>query len=235
MLMNRSLWVMALAVAMAGCRGSTSGVGEADVRMPELGEVPAGVLLREQQSRFSPEVMLLASRAADDIWIPLALLSEIEGELALIRKTYPVVAQVELPVLPADMLLVTLKPGVTFADAWNAGRLETGEPELDALLRHFNAVSVSRSSGTTFEVTFAQWLNLNRLSSVVQATSSSVKLAGHNFFFGDPAELRRLKAAGNRVYTFVRGCETPDGCTGRPTWIVRIAGDGSLTMHETTT
>jgi hypothetical protein len=232
--MNRSLRVLALAAAMTGCRGST-GAGEADARMPVIAEVPAGVLLREQQPRFSPEIMLLGSRAADDVWIPLALLSEIEGELALIRKTYPVVAQVELPVLPADLLFVTLKPGVAFADAWSAGRLETGEAELDALLRHFNAVSVSRSFGTTFEVTFAQWLNLDRLSSAVQATSSSVEFANRNFLFGAPAELRRLQAAGNRVYTFVRGCETPDGCSGRPTWIVRIAGDGSLTMHETTT
>ena len=51
-LINRSLRVMALAAAMVGCRGSTSGAGEADVRMPEIGEVPAGVLLREQQLRF---------------------------------------------------------------------------------------------------------------------------------------------------------------------------------------
>lgn len=232
--MNRSLRVLALAAAMTGCRGST-GAGEAEARMPVIGEIPAGALLREQQPRFSAEVLMLGSRAADDVWIPLALLSEIEGELALIRKTYPVVAQVELPVLPADLLFVTLKPGVAFADAWSAGRLETGEAELDALLRHFNAVSVSRSFGTTFEVTFAQWLNLDRLSSAVQATSSSVEFANRNFLFGAPAELRRLQAAGNRVYTFVRGCETPDGCSGRPTWIVRIAGDGSLTMHETTT
>jgi len=226
---------MALAAAMVGCRGSTSGAGEVDVRMPEIGEVPAGVLLREQQLRFAPEIMTLGSREADDIWIPLALLSEIEGELALIRETYPVVAQVELAILPADMLLVTLKPGVAFADAWKAGRLETGEAELDALLRYFNAVSVRCSFGMNFEVTFAQWLNVGRLSSVVQATSTSVKLAYKNFLVGDPAEIRRLKAAGNRVYTFVRGCKEPDGCSSRPTWIVWIARDGSLTMRETTT
>ena len=83
--MNRSLRVMALAAAaLAGCGGSKapSGADRAAVRMPEIGKVPAGVLLREQQPRFSPEVVMLGAREATEIWIPVAPLSEIDADLA---------------------------------------------------------------------------------------------------------------------------------------------------------
>jgi hypothetical protein len=229
---------MALAAAaLAGCGGSKapSGADGAAVRMPEIGKVPAGVLLREQQPRFSPEVVMLGAREATEIWIPVAPLSEIDADLAKIRQTYPALAKFKPSISATDILFVTLKPDVAFADAWEAGRLETGEAELDAVLRHFNAVSVSRSFGKTFAVQFAQSLNLEQLGPVVQATSTAVKLANGDFFMGEVPEILRSKAADARVYTFIDGCDSPAGCTDRHTWVLRFAPDGALTMSETTT
>ncbi len=233
-MLNRSLRVIALALAaMAGCGGATS-TGSGRERV-ELGKIPEGVLMREQQPRFSPETLMLASRESAEIWIPLALLSEIEADLVAIRKTYPQLAAFEVPIFMPDMLLVTLKPDAPFADAWKAGRLESGEAELDAALRHFNAVSVRRSYSTTVEVQFAQSLNLERLGPVIEATSPTIEMAygDSNAIMGP--ELHRSKAADARTYTFIAGCGVPDGCTDRHTWIVRFAPGGGPTMRETIT
>jgi hypothetical protein len=226
-MLNRSLRVMALAAAaLAGC---------GDAKAPALGEVPAGVLLREQQPRFPDEVVMIGAREAIEIWIPVTLLSEIQADLARIRATYPALARFELEVPETDTLFVTLKPEATFADAWTAGRLETGEAQLDAVLRHFNAVRVSHSFGTTFGVQFAQPLNLERLAALVQSTSTAVDFANGNFYMGDIPEILRSKAADARVYTFINGCDSPAGCGDRHTWVLRFTPDGALTMSETTT
>ncbi len=110
------------------------------------------MLLREQQPRLLPEVVL-GAREATEIWIPVApLKTRSTPTSAKIRQTYPALAKFKPSISATRILFVTLKPDVAFADAWEAGRLETGEAELDAVLRHFNAVSVSRSFGKTFAV-----------------------------------------------------------------------------------
>lgn len=212
------------AIALAGCGGSGSG---------PAGGFP-GAVTRDQEPNFSPDSLLLASQSSSDVWIPFAYAASIDADLLRIRAAYPVLATLHArPRSEPRTLLVTLKAGAPFADAWRAGTLTTGDAKFDALLTDYNAVSVRSLSGDTFVVTFAQWLNTTRLATAVKAASGQVSAAGENFTVGDGNQIYRSVSGGARGYAFVKGWgDCSAGCIFKHRWNVTVSADGALSMTE---
>lgn len=217
----------AAAVTLAGCGGSAS-------VPPGSGGLPAGVVTRDEEPRFTADGLLLASLSATDAWIPLALATAIDADLVRIRSAYPILARIHArPRSEPKTLLVTLHPAAPFRDAWIAGTLTTGDTGLDALLTQFNATGVRHLTGDLFVITFAQWLNTNRLAGAVKAASTQIRGAGENLTVGDGDQILRSEVDGVRTYAFVQGWgDCPAGCIYRHRWNVSIAPDGTLSVTE---
>ncbi len=225
--------VLAGAIALAGGCGGGGG-------SPSVG-APPDTITAANQSGFTSDATILASRAATGPWITASTAGSFDQDLAAIRARFSAVSAVHArPAASLTDVGVVVSSSAPWILNWKSGNMTTGESGLDSLLRQYDVTSVHdvgpTPGGETFQVNFGQPMNPPAAASSIKSASSNILSAAPDTLGGDGDQITFQTSGGGKVYTFSHGWgDCAAGCTSRHNWQITIAPDGSMTETESGT
>jgi hypothetical protein len=197
---------------------------------------------------FTQDALILVARLASGPWLSVQIASMVDTDLHRIRTRCPAVAEVHA--LP-DFILTELSLGLDldapWLEGWTKGRLHTGEVTVDGLLHAVHTTAVQdvgesptftrwleeRNHERAFQLTFAQPLNIRKLSERLQATSRYFHSVQPQGIVGDGDRITLEQLGDQKCYTFSRGWgDCPAGCTARHYWEVTLRSGGDMRLRE---
>ncbi|MEM8947555.1 MAG: hypothetical protein AAGD11_20445 [Planctomycetota bacterium] len=171
------------------------------------------------------EADLLAVEVTGQLLPSEALAEQIQGDLAVIRNTYPAFADIRVrPYWMPGELLVGLQP-TAFAQYENG--TFTG---FDPLFASLGVPDIQAYSfQPTLVLDFGRVYHGERLAELFD-NIDGVRYAEPNYLIGDGDD---IVAGPNRTYTLSRGSgDCPAGCISRQSWDFTVTSDGVFSIPE---
>ncbi len=159
---SRRRFLTGCGALIAGCGGSSS--------------APLAVVDATTEAQFTRDALILTARDSIGVRVPLAAARAMDEALRQVRARFP-----ELETVHANQtydpheLHLALAIVAPWRDAWRRGERPTGSPELDRVLREWEAVSVQSlyisDDREWFSLRFAPWLRMRAAAFLLVQTS----------------------------------------------------------------
>jgi hypothetical protein len=197
----------------------------------------------QTRASYSADALLMASRETEEVWISAAVAGEIDEQLSRIRAKYPEVSDIHpagsgIEQALLEVVLIAIDTDSSWTGEWKAGKLHSGEADLDAILTEFNAkkivpLNLEAANRTWFRIDFAQPLNLVNLAKRIKAASTRIQSVEPNGVFSDGEDISRVMDKSAPVYTFSLGWgDCPAGCIHKHYWEFTLPADKSVALRE---
>lgn len=202
------------------------------------------VITAANRDAFSEDAVVLAIREARGVKVSAEAAERFDKDLELIRKGYPRLAGIDArPAFVMDEMLVGLRDDTSWRERWRDGEIQTGEADVDRLLREYDANGVEPllppgemtedTNLQVFVMSFGSPLNVDAGARELEASSDGFRYAEPNSIAGDGDDIVFERGAGERrEYIFSEGSgDCASGCIERRSWTVRLGGDGSVSIE----
>lgn len=205
------------------------------------------VVTRSSAANFSQDALAMAVRETSDAWVRADTAKQRDSDLKRIRDQFPILREISAwSDIEMHELWVSVYQRAEWLSNWEAGQLNTGNTELDSLLRVYDVSAIRKlpvfqDKYSTFVLTIEHPVNMINVAAQFQYASPDIYDVSANevISYGGIDDIRFEQGKGIRIYKFKRvwdaltlGPGTGLGHDRFHFWDVSLFADGKITVEE---
>jgi hypothetical protein len=195
-------------------------------------EVEPPVITPGNVTCFSEDAIVLTARLTEGPWLPAGMAAGFDAGLSRIRARFPQVRDIHArPEVSLTALLIKLRPGTPWLEAWQRGVVETGDAAVDRLLAEYHASGVRLLFNEWFVLEFGQPLRVEAVLDAFRASTAFFVYVEPSSYVGGGPNISFAQLGEERRYTFTEAWgDCPAGCIYKHHWEFAVGPDGAIRL-----